>query len=178
MVDNKRRKNSLEQQKRLDQQRREDLAIQYKPYLILENPVTVTNEEINYSYLCYNYIFDLNKTLDLKNIGRGEAIINSIYISNLEGKINLIDIQSKIDSYYINKNSSAKLNITIKATDLGSIFNSKTNNEYTLNIVYSDLLNFYKYTKSIKIKFNTVIYSLSADSTDDITQKAFEIRIQ
>ncbi|MFQ6793804.1 MAG: hypothetical protein ACLRT4_13680 [Thomasclavelia sp.] len=154
------------------------MAIQYKPYLVLEKPVTFTNEEINNSYLHYNNIFDLNETLDLKNIGRGEAIISSIYVSNLEDKTNLIDIQTQIDSYYINKNSSAKLNITIKAINLEPIFNSKTDNEYILNIVYSDLLKFYKYTKSIKIEFITVIYSLSADPTDDFTQETFEIRIQ
>ena len=79
--------------------RREDLAIQYKPYLVLEKSVTFTIEEINYSYTYYNDTFDLNKTLDLKNIGRGEAIISSIYISNLESKTNLIDIQTQIDSY-------------------------------------------------------------------------------
>ena len=144
-------KNLIKQQEKLDRQRREDLAIQYKPYLVLEKPVTFTNEEINNSYLHYNNIFDLNETLDLKNIGRGEAIISSIYVSNLEDKTNLIDIQTQIDSYYINKNSSAKLNITIKAINLEPIFNSKTDNEYILNIVYSDLLKFYKYTKSMGV---------------------------
>lgn len=172
------RKNSLEQQKRLELQRREDLAIQYKPYLELTNPITLRNEDIYYSYSTYNDIFDLNETLYLKNIGRGEAIITSIYVSNQINETDLINIQANLDCDYINKNKSATLNIRIRTTDFEPIFNSKTNNEYTLNIVYSDLLKFYKYTKSIKIKFNTVIYSLSADPIDNVTQETYEIRIQ
>lgn len=153
-----------EQQERLDRQRREDLAIQYKPILLLTFSHSLINNfpADNASIIVY---------LELKNIGRGELTNLSINYSQFNDGFGFM---ISYDAHkIIVQNNSIYLMINVvkagKQNEDGSYqllaINPQEIINLTFSIVFNDaFFNQYIYTYDIKIDYTITIDSKDVNS--------------
>lgn len=170
------KKDLKEQQNRLDEQRKEDLAIQYKPYLILTQNKKIDLNAYDIFIMTNNNTHPLNETVILKNIGRGEAIINDIQIKvNKEPIAELLKIKTAVETSYVNSNITTALTISISA-DFYSLEKERPDIDCDIIIKYTDLFEKYYYTETINISFKKVYFSLS--TIPEIDNSSIETRYE
>ncbi len=162
------------QQKKL---RKIDLAIQYKPYLIITKQIALDLAEFGSSIFRedgkQNLVFDLN----IKNDGRGEGIIICTSIDN-NYLSNFIKIQQTIEKQIIYQNEISKIRIYIQSDDFDVIIGNKDNIKIPINISYTDLYQINKYTLTINIEFSKILFSLSNDFDDQNYIESFRFEIK
>lgn len=158
-------------------QKKNELSIQFKPYLkLLNSPVKITDENILNEIFYSNHI---TKTIILQNSGRGEAIVTSTNISSLDNiPKSMINISCSLAENYINTNEETKLNLEIYSDDFYSLITKdKIKTKYKIKINYTDLFKNKNYSKEIIIDFHIIKYSLSSHPTDNECQESYEITI-
>lgn len=173
------RKNSLEQQKRLELQRREDLAIQYKPFLCtkivdkdhnFESTIKVDNDSTFQGIYAINIFDSINNDyshiykydVEITNLGDGECFLECMDTVTLvkayrrEDYLNLLTHNhpsciKKDWNTIIARKKSITLRILILYKD-----NSENQNN-TFSIVfpfqYCDQFNYKKYEASLSLNF-------------------------
>ena len=141
----------------LKEQRKEDLAIQYKPILSLTFAHSLI---INYPKPNAAVIFYLN----VKNIGRGELLnLKTAYINENNPYYFMISYQ---ENQIITQNDSVNLMISI--VKLGNLSNGKSNQIFSIDtnekihfifsILFNDaFLNQYTYTYNIDFEYAAVL---------------------
>lgn len=130
------KKDLLEQQQRLDNQRREDLAIQYKPLIKISEWDAHISTNLNKHTLSFS----------IKNIGRGEA--NRLKIK-FDDDIEIIDYNTDCKNhYYINTFPSGEIHpIKIKYhKNLNSNEATEEDRIIEFYIHYEDLYSVYDFT--------------------------------
>ena len=164
-----------EDQLRHDQERKEELAIQYKPMIILKSAEVITNDQEIPDFINDLYEFSINTEkiensherrflINLENVGFGEAYITdgkifSVDLDNDCTIIRNIGNPSTLNTIIPNKNHiflGVSIYENIDLEKLPVFFNLK------MYVVYRDLFHFYYYKKEVVFQFE-----LSVDVDDN-----------
>lgn len=148
--------------------RKEELSIQFKPYLKFNNdPVAFQDEDIFIEMIDNDNEIYLPMSIELKNIGRGEAIISSIDIlpiDNLSKQMlskqmlskQMISIEYIFSEEYIMKDEITKLNLKIYSSNcFDSIITDRMHIKYKIIVNYTDLYKKNTYKKNFDLIFET-----------------------
>lgn len=160
-----------EDQQRHDQDRREDLANQYKPYISLIPQKNLQNEGIDINdYVKYDKI---NKKYHFeivyKNIGRGDA--KNLRIQIYSGNINIYDSKKEyIDVFPDNLLHRIQFSMNDDFIDY------KTTRTFKVIFSYKDGFSFYQYEMHYYIQYviqnkQIISYSVSLDHKSSKTQR-------
>lgn len=168
--DNKKQRE--EDQKRHDQERKEDLANQYKPYVSLIPQKNLQNEGIDINdYLEYDktnkkYHFEIV----YKNIGRGDA--KNLRIQIYSGSISIYDSNKKGYADVFPDNLLHRLHFSMN----DDFIDYKTTRTFKVIFSYMDGFSFYQYEIHYYIDYVTqnkqiISYSISLDHKSSKTQR-------
>ena len=145
-----------------NEQKIEELSIQFKPYLKFNNaPVAIQDDDIFIEMGNNDY---LPMSIELKNIGRGEANISSIEIRPIDDlPKSMITIKYILSEEHIIKDEITKLDLKIYSNKLYSIVSDKIKIKDEIIVNYTDLYKKNMYQKNFELIFQNITYTPSPD---------------
>lgn len=161
--------------KRQEKIRKEDLAVQYKPYLLSPTSSVLRIEDIYSLGIEKGNKTFLNKVLHLQNNGRGEAIINDIKVICQRDLLHSVKIETNIKTSYINTKEQLELIINMQITNIDELIDSKEDIHYIIKVFYTDLFAINNYNKNIEIELATNQYAANPDPSESEISNEFEI---
>lgn len=157
-------------QKQRDKENKLELAIRYKPFFSNFQPVSYYEsdfETIPHSFLdeddngnvmnrieLYEYKIHLKSTI--KNIGRGEAIINEIKLMPSNITIKNIKIDNIQYEKTVMNNTCLTLQMDISILDVDDIRGYFNYNTYLIQIIYTDLYEQYRYVNETELFIGSI----------------------
>lgn len=173
-----------------EKQHKEDLAIQYRPFLLPIKPIQIKGAELDYSPTSnpikneYGEVIEVDNQevyekviyLKLKNNGRGEAIIKNISIDSLFSSTdNILLHYSQQPKDPIFPEQHFNLGLHIEVFDYNCIVSCDSYYDYIVTIEYTDFLGQNTYKQEIKLFFGNSFYD-EETKQEDVTD--FIISIQ
>lgn len=169
--------------KKQKEQRRKDLAIQYRPFFRPIIPMKIDGNSFEENAFPNNFTehsFETNYTKDIivkiKNSGRGEAIINNIIFDSPLSKINKISVQHNNNlNDCIFPEQFFELSLHIIINDYDCLSSLESYYDFPITIEYTDFLKQNSYRKKICV----LIKNASSDKENNqSTSTKFVVFIQ
>ena len=160
-----------------DKERKENLAIEYKPHFSSPTKVKISSQNFNDEDIYSNSAISISQKITLLNCGRGEAVIKKISSEAWYVNTNDICIFYTKNKDEIFPEEELEVNFKFDIYNFIRLLEKDFHYTYVYTIIYTDLFDQYEYKKDIFINIKKEYYSLSEDVEWDDSLISTELTI-